>query len=160
MCNDLSDFMEWFYQNYSAVLGLYRPYIAVLGDVVIAGIHYTKASPVAGGVPVGVVVHGSSGVVKVYCSLPIACAESESRVVVKQVFTSTISRYEAALPLKDELGFDTICLNNTVTIIKEIVCDNIYNYLSQYIILCGLLNKWARVGGNVAEEFWQFVSRL
>ncbi|MEZ0248446.1 MAG: hypothetical protein ABWJ97_04165 [Thermoproteus sp.] len=153
MCDEVAQFVEWLYQNYSGVWGLYRPYVATFKDIVVAGINFERGSSISGGVPVGVVLYGVGDRAEAYCSLPIACRSGGREVRMGSIAVSEAGPYNVELPLVRELDMETICLDGNIAVAKSIGCADIYNHMAQFVVACGLLNKWARTGGDVLEEF-------
>lgn len=160
MCEELAQLVEWLYQNYSAPLGLYRPYAASLDGLVVAGLHFDKSSPITGGIPVGVALYGLGDRAAAYCSVPIPCRAGDDRAALGDFAKSEVGPVTADLPLARELGLRALCLDGNVALTVDVECDGLYDKIPLFVIACGLLNKWARFGGDIVREFEKIARRV
>lgn len=159
MCEELIHFVDWLYQNYSGALGLCQPYAAPLGDLVVAGVHFCRTSHIAGGVPVGMAIYGAGDRALIYCSLPIPCRAEGRKISAGNLAESHEGALAVDLPLAEELGLKTTCLDGNIALRGEIPCVDLYDRGFLFLTACGLLNKWARLGGDIIGEFKEILSR-
>jgi len=98
MCDELGEFVDWFYRNYSGVLGISQVYVVPLGGFVLAAIHFERGSRVSGGVPVGLTIYGLGDRVEAYCSLPISCTADGRTVRMGDLIQSRVSICRVSSP--------------------------------------------------------------
>ncbi|MFP3199928.1 MAG: hypothetical protein RXR06_08665 [Thermoproteus sp.] len=153
MCDELGEFVDWFYRNYSGVLGISQVYVVPLGGFVLAAIHFERGSRGSGDVPVGLTIYGLGDRVEAYCSLPISCTADGRTVRMGDLIQSRVGPSGADLPLVGDLGLEVVCLDGAVAAVERIGCSDVYSRMGQFAVACGLLNKWARVGGDIYSEF-------
>ncbi len=160
MCNELGEFADWLHRNYSGVLGISQIYTASLGGFVLVGIHFERGSKISGDVPVGLTIYGLGDRVRGYCSLPIPCRTDGRIVRMGDLVQSRVGPLEVDLPLVRDLGLEVVCLDRAVAVVDEVGCLDVYSRMGQFIVACGLLNRWARAGGDVYREFRDVAARL
>ncbi len=160
MCEELLQLVEWLYQNYSGTLGLYQPYAASLDGFVVAGLHFDKNSPLTNGAPVGVVFYGLNDRATAYCSLPVPCQDEGASVALDGLVKSRIGTATVDLPLAKDIGLRMLCLDGNLALTIDVRCESLYDKMPLFVVACGLLNKWTRLGGDVVREFEEIVRRV